>query len=69
MNGIYAGEATLSRLSYLNENIKKKLKSTRFPQTKIPSVCVLSKAKNALPHKGGRQTFCKKPSGATVFCN
>ena len=44
----------------VKENIKKKFKTSRFPQTKAP---------NALPHKGGRQAFCKKPSKATVFCN
>ena len=48
-------------------NIKKKLETSHFLQAKVSSVCVLSKAKNALPHKGGRQAANKKPSRAIVI--
>ena len=35
-------------------------KTPRFSQTKAPSVCVLSKAKNALPKKVGSAAAAKK---------
>ena len=49
------------------KNTKKKPETSRFSQTKAPSARVLSKAKNALPHKGGRQAANKKPSVSDSF--
>ena len=49
------------------KNTKKKLETSHSPQTKVPSVCVPSEERNALPKKSGSQVSREKPSETIVF--